>query len=75
MLEDDLGKPFSLATGVLGAVGEELRETIDGEGVFTVPAAAAAANSLLTVSFQSRSPGLSSWARARVETLALESRV
>jgi hypothetical protein len=75
MLGDDLGEHFTFATGVLGAVGEELRETIDGETVFTVPAAAAAANSLLTVFFHSRSPGLASWARAQVETLALESRV
>jgi hypothetical protein len=69
MLGEDLGEPQELPDGTLVVVGDEFEEDIEGAPAWSLPVTAARSNELLSLYFQSRSPGQFAWVPAAVKTL------
>jgi hypothetical protein len=69
MLGEDLGEPQELPDGTLVVVGDEFEEDIEGAPAWSLPVTAARPNELLSLYFQSRSPGQFAWVPAAVKTL------
>jgi hypothetical protein len=72
MLGEELGEPQELPDGALVVIGDEFEEDIEGAPAWSVPVAVACPNELLSLYFQSRSPGQFAWVPAALETLRHE---